>query len=165
MMQQQNRDRPRQGGGFYQPDTRTDFRFDDKYLKGGYFSDAKRENLRPELLDTVAMDVAKRLINSGINSYQLRRFYNQVRAIERSVGTQRSFEAAKADIVALKSAVAYQVGRGLVREDFKRFIDRNADLAKENADNLTRGFIPHFGAVLGFFVYLKPDERGFDRRR
>lgn len=149
----QNRNRPGM------PDTRTNFRFDANYLKGGYFLDPKCEKLKPEVLDTLAMEVAKALANTNINSHQLRRFFNQLRAVERGISPQRPFEAARANLVALKSAAAYQVGRGLVREDFKRFIDRNVDLSMQNENNLRRGFIPHFAAILGFFVYLTR-ERG-----
>ncbi len=151
--QYQDRSRP---GGYRSdlPDTRTNFRFDVNYLKDGYFSDDKCERMRDGILDTLALDVAKALANTGINSHQLRRFFNQLRAVERSIGKQRPFETARADIVKLKSAAAYQVGRGLVREDFKRFIDRNVDLALQKECNFTKGFLPHFAAVLGFFVYL-----------
>ncbi len=132
------------------PDTRTSFRFDASYLRKGYFLDPKCEQLDPEVLDSLAFEVAKKLANTGINSHQLRRFFNQVRA----VAARPSFAAAKADLVALKSVAAYQVGRGLVREDFKQFIDRNVDLAAQRQENLQHGFVPHFQAVLGFFVYL-----------
>ncbi len=132
------------------PDSRTNFRFDAAYLRKGYFLDPKCEQLDPDIVDSVALEVAKKLANTGINSHQLRRFFNQVRAI----GANPSFASAKGDLVALKSAAAYQVGRGLVREDFKQFIDRNVDLAAQRQENLQRGFIPHFQAVLGFFVYL-----------
>jgi CRISPR-associated protein Csm2 len=139
------------GGDRDWADTRTNFRFDASYLKEGYF-DAKK-NLKPEILDSLALDVARALANTGINSHQLRRFFNQVRAAERGLSDQRPFETVRADLVELKSAAAYQVGRGLVREEFKRFIDRNVDLALQSEDNFRRGFIPHFSAVLGFFVY------------
>jgi CRISPR type III-A-associated protein Csm2 len=139
-------------------DTRTDFRFDASYLKDGYFVDAKREKLNPDVVDKLAREAAKALANTGINSHQLRRFFNQLRAIERGLGPSKPFDSVKADIAALKSTAAYQVGRGLVREDFKRFIDRNVDLAIQNDDNFRRGFIPHFAAVLGFFVYFTREQ-------
>ncbi len=141
------------GKGRSAPDSRTNFRFDAAYLRKGYFLDPKCEQLDPDIVDSVALEVAKKLANTGINSHQLRRFFNQVRA----VAARPSFAAAKADLVALKSAAAYQVGRGLVREDFKQFIDRNVDLAAQRQENLQRGFVSHFQAVLGFFVYLTRD--------
>lgn len=160
-----NQGRPENRGyqGHSIPDTRTNFQFDSNYLKAGYFLDDKCEKLRPEILDALALEVAKALANTGINSNQLRRFFNQIRSIERGISNQHSFEAAKAEIVALKSAAAYQVGRGLVREDFKRFIDRNVDLSLRQECDFTRGFISHFAAVLGFFVYLTRNQESARR--
>ncbi|MBI5653129.1 MAG: type III-A CRISPR-associated protein Csm2 [Chloroflexi bacterium] len=141
-------------GNFNMPDTRTNFRFDSNYLKGGYFLDAQCEQMRPGILDTIAFDIAKVFYNLRLNSSQLRRFFNQLRIIEQSIGKYRSFESATQDLLALKSAARYQVGRGLVREEFMQFIERNVELAVQSECSLKRGFIPHFAAVLGYFVYI-----------
>jgi CRISPR type III-A-associated protein Csm2 len=139
----------------------TDFRFDGNYLKGGYFHDPERKQLRTEIVDDLARNVAWVLSKTDIaKPAQLRRFFNQLRAVERSINSRRTFEEAKADIAALKPAVSRQVSRKLVGENFKLFIDRNVDLAVDNKENFMRGFIPHFSAVLGFFEYFKPEKKG-----
>ena len=139
----------------------TNFRFDENYLKSGYFRDPDRKQLQVEIVDTLARDVAWVLSKTDVaKPGQLRRFFNQLRAIERSINLRRTFEEAQADIAALKPAVARQVSRKLVGENFKQFIDRNVDLAAQNKENFLRGFIPHFAAVLGYFEYFKPEKKG-----
>ncbi len=146
--------------GRVRPNWGTNFRFDD-YLKDGYFRDpAERRQLRPEVVDAIARDIAGVLERSypETKPYQLRRVFNKLRALERSLRAQRSFEEIQAEITKLRHETYRQVGRKLVSEDFKRFVDRNVDLAVQNKDNFVRGFIPHFVAVLGFFEYIKPEK-------
>ena len=154
-MLSQHHDRPRSGGYRAEmADTRTNFHFDVNYLRDGYFSDEQCEKVRDELLGSLALDVAKALVNAHVKLDQLRQCFDRVCAIERNIGEQRSFDSAEAGIVKLKSEADFQAGCGLVGEDFKRFIDRNVELALQKECNLTRGFIPHFAAVLGSFAYL-----------
>jgi CRISPR type III-A-associated protein Csm2 len=134
---------------------RPTFRFDTDYLKDGYFLDTEREKLRPEILDTVAVDAAKALGSARppMTSHQLRRFFNKMRAIEDKVDSGHDFGTVRADIYAFKRDVAYAVGRGVVSEQFKRFIDRNVELAVSDEGSFKKGFIQHFQSVLAYFVY------------
>lgn len=147
-------------GGRIRPNWGANFRFDD-YLKEGYFRDpAERKQLRTEVVDAIARDIAGVLERSypETKPYQLRRVFNRLRALERSLRAQHSFEEIQAEITKLKPETFRQVGRKLISEDFRHFIDRNVDLAVQNKDNFVRGFIPHFAAVLGFFEYIKPEK-------
>ena len=138
---------------------RPTFRFDADYLKDGYFLDTEREKLRPEILDTLAMDAAKALGNARppITSHQLRRFFNKMRAIEDKLDSVEDFDVLKADIYAFKRDVAYAVGRGGVSEQYKRFIDRNVELAARDEASFKKGFSQHFQSVLAYFVYYFRD--------
>jgi CRISPR type III-A-associated protein Csm2 len=134
--------------------TGTDFEFGPDYLNEGYFYEKDGDHyIRPEILDSLAMDVAKRLGNQGMKSHQMRRFFNAVRGIETKLSRAKNFEAVKADITQLKSAAVYQIGREVVPEDFKAFIDRNTELAVESEKSFRQGFLQHFQSVLAFFVY------------
>ena len=124
--------------------------FPEDYLEGGYF-DAEGQ-VKPAVVDTWAEEVAKVLGSSGITSSQLRRFFNQLRAIEAKLDTL-SFNAVKSDIYSLKRDAAYAVGRGVVKENFKEFIDRNVELAAQDEKNFRKGFIEHFQSVLAYFTY------------
>lgn len=129
------------------------------YLKTGYFDD--KGNIKCELLTTVAEQKAKELGESGITSTQLRRFFIQVRAIERQLG-QKYFPQLIPEIQGLKPLVANYVGRGKNqferqrRESLKRFIDSNVEVATKEEKNFIKGFIPHFESVVAYFKYYFP---------
>jgi hypothetical protein len=127
---------------------------DQNYLKNGYFRDRDCKELDPYVVDRLAFKVAQALVEAKTKSGQMRRYLNQLRAIERTLDTTKTFDLVKADIANLKSDAAMQVGRGLVGGDFKRFIDRNVDLAMQRECDFRRGFILHFQSVYRYFVYL-----------
>jgi len=135
--------------------TSTDFKFGPDYLADGYFEEKEGKSyLRSEILDTLAMDVAKVLGNQEMKSHQLRRFFNKARGIESKLDRVKDFEAIKADIYGFKRDVAYQVGRKVVSAEFQYFIDRNVELAVQDEDSFRRGFMQHFESVLAYFVYF-----------
>ena len=141
------------------PNAATSFRFGPDYLAEGYF-EAKngKRYLRPEVIDTTAMDVAKVLGTRGMKSNQLRRFFNKARGIESKLTRDRDFEAIKMDIYGFKRDVAYQVGRKLVPDDFQQFINRNVELAVQDEESFRKGFLQHFESVLAYFVYVFRDQ-------
>jgi CRISPR-associated protein Csm2 len=157
-----HRKRSGRGGGSKsrkrsRPSTATDFKFGPDYLKDGYFQVREGNRyLYPEILDSLAMDVAKLLGNRGMKSHQFRRFFNKARGIEAKLQRTGEFDAVRADIYGFKRDVAYQVGRRVVPEDFKDFIDRNAELAARDEESF-RGFLQHFESVLAYFVYFFRD--------
>jgi CspA family cold shock protein len=136
-------------------DKSTDFQFGPGYLADGYFYvQENKRYLRHEVLDTLAMDVAKVLGNQDMKPVQLRRFFNKARGIESKLDRIKDFEAIKADIYAFKRDVAYQVGRKVVPEEFQHFIDRNVELSVADEESFRRGFMQHFESVLAYFVYF-----------
>ncbi len=120
------------------------------YLEGGYFDE--KGNIKPAVVDTWAEQVVQILGRSGITSHQLRRFFNQLRAIEAKLDTE-DFSAVRSDIYTLKRDAAYAVGRGVIKENFKEFIDRNVELAVQDEASFRKGFIEHFQSVLAYFTY------------
>lgn len=142
------------------PDTGTTFRFGPDYLREGYFTirDGK-PYLRTEVLDTLAMDIAKLLGNELIlgkrrmKSTQLHRFFQEIRNLQSRLDGSHDFEVIKVELGKLKGRVAYQVGREIVPEEFKLFIDRNVELAMRDEVSFRQGFLQHFESVLAYFVY------------
>ena len=135
------------------------------YLEGGYFD--QKDKIRPELITRTAEDIARTLGNAGVTTAQLRRFFGQVRSIERELAARdRDFEAVAPQIQSLKPMVANYVGRGNNpwererREVFKRFIDRNVDRVMAGNDErfFKRGFVPHFESVVAYFKYHFPNK-------
>lgn len=146
-------------GAALRVDTSTDFTFGPDYLREGYFERADGQaHLRPEVVDTLAMDVAKLLGNQGMKPHQMRRFFSKARGIETKLDRDRDFAAIRENILTFKRDVAYQVGRGVVPEAFKQFIDRNVELAVADERSFRRGFLQHFESVLAYFVYYFRDE-------
>jgi CRISPR type III-A-associated protein Csm2 len=93
-----------------------------------------------------------------MKSAQLRRFFNKARGIESKLDRGGDFEAIEADIYGFKRDVAYQVGRGVVPEEFQQFIDRNVELAVVDERSFREGFMQHFESVLAYFVYFFRDK-------
>ncbi len=140
------------------PKTGTDFKFDRDYLKDGYFQDQPSKDgepiLRPEILVDWPIEIAKLLGNRGMKINQLRRFFNKTRGIEAQLThmQERDFAAVKPTIRSMERDVAYQVGREVVPEEFKQFIDRNVELAVKDEAHF-KAFLNHFESVLSYFVY------------
>lgn len=140
------------------PSTQTDFRFGESYLPAGYFEQkGDKQYLRPEVLDSAAIDVAKALGNAGMKSAQLRRFFSKARGIEAKLDRDGDFQQILADIYGFKRDVAYQVGRKIVPEQFREFINRNVDLAVVDQESFKQGFLQHFESVVAYFVYYFRD--------
>jgi len=132
----------------------------DRYLVDGYF-DAKG-NIRCDLISDIAERVAQSLGNAGVTSAQLRRFFGQVRSIERQM-TRISFGEICPQIESLKAKAANYVGRGSNRDErekrevFKQFIDRNVQLSvADDGKGFKNGFVPHFESVVAYFKYHFP---------
>jgi CRISPR-associated protein Csm2 len=133
------------------PDSSTHFQFGTDYLKDGYF-EMDSERLRAQELDRLSIEIAKLLGNKGMKSHQLRRFFNKARGIQAKLDQEKDFDRIIADIYSLKRDVAYQVGRGVVPEEFQQFIEKNIELAVKK-DTTFNGFMQHFESVLAYFVY------------
>lgn len=150
--------------GHAQPDAGTTFRFGTGYLREGYFTlrDGK-PYLRPEVIDTLAIDIAKLLGNRLIlgrrrmKFSQLREFFQELRSLEVHLDYSHDFETIKTELGKLKGQVAYQVGREAVPEEFKLFIDRNIELAMHDEQSFRQGFVQHFTSVLAYFAYYHRD--------
>jgi CRISPR-associated protein, Csm2 family len=133
-------------------------------LKSGYFDG--NDNLKCELLTSLAEQVARDLGKSGITSTQLRRFFTQVRSIERKLGQQQDFLALVPQIQCLKPMAANYVGKGNNqwelerRKIFKQFIDLNVELATrdEKGFSFKKGFVPHFESVIAYYKYHFPNK-------
>ena len=126
-----------------------------EYLRDGYFLDAEKTKLRPEIIDTWAIDAAKALGNARppMTSHQLRRFFNKMRGIESKLDRTQDFQMVTADIYTLKRDAADAVARKVVSEEFKRFMERNVELAASDENSFRKGFIQHFQSVLAYFGY------------
>lgn len=118
------------------------------YLKDGYFNDSGY--LREEIYTTEATRVAGVLSSKNMTSAALRRFFNKLRGIDSRFKSGSDFEEIKPGLYAFQRDVAYAVGRGVVPEEFRQFINTNIRLAIIDPKHF-KGFVEHFQSVLAYF--------------
>lgn len=119
------------------------------YLNDSYFDD--KGHLREGIFKEEAKTVANVLAAEGMTPTALRVFYNKLKAIEsRYKSSRNDFDLIKPSLYAFERDVAYQASRGVVKEEFRKFITTNAALAAKGPKEF-KGFIEHFLSVLAYF--------------
>lgn len=124
-----------------------------------YEKDGK--TMKTEWVDKEASAVAKKLVamdcngrpdRNNIKSSQLRKFYADVKSLERTWNYQKGSDEAFAGILPqikiLKAKAAYAQGRGVVPPAFSKWIAQHVDAINNPAD--FKAFLLHFEAVVGF---------------
>jgi CRISPR-associated protein Csm2 len=114
-----------------------------------FFRKADKE----ELVTAEAEKIANELVGDNprkpdLKSSQLRKFYMEVKSLERKVEAE-GFEKIKPLIKMLKVKVNYQRGRGLVPPKFVEFITKCVDSVNDRED--FKAFVMHFEAVVGYY--------------
>ncbi len=89
-------------------------------------------------------------LQRGTSVHALRRFFNRVKAIERSMEGGHHFDAHKTELYALIPKATYAVKRNLASEFFCTFIERNVTQAVKGWDQM-EGFVKHFESVVAYF--------------
>jgi len=118
-------------------------------------------SLDPKWVDSEALAVARKLVmknsygktdKDSIKSSQLRKFYADVKSLERTWEYQKRSEAAFLGILPqikiLKAKAAYAKSRDVVPSAFVQWINRHVDAVSTSAD--FKAFLLHFEAVVGF---------------
>ena len=118
-------------------------------------------SLDPKWVDSEALAVARTLVmknsygktdKDSIKSSQLRKFYADVKSLERTWEYQKRSEAAFLGILPqikiLKAKAAYAQGRGVVPPAFTQWVNTHVDAVSTSAD--FKAFLLHFEAVVGF---------------
>lgn len=118
------------------------------YLSSGYFDG--KGYLREGIFKDDAKEVANILASQRMTPTSLRAFYNKVKAIESEYKMSNNFDAIKSKLYAFERDVAYQISRGVVNEEFRKFIVKNAELAVKGPKEF-KGFVEHFLSVLSYF--------------
>ena len=124
-----------------------------------YKEDGK--TMDPRWVDSEALSVARKLVakdyngrldKNNIKSSQLRKFYADVKGLERTWESQGCTDTAFLGILPqikiLKAKAAYARGRGVVPPTFVTWINSHVDNIANSED--FRAFLLHFEAVVGF---------------
>ena len=119
-----------------------------------YYTD--KNALDPKWVDDYARKAASSFFDSDpkktIKSSQLRKFYADVKSLERqwqaSGGDEDAFAVILPMIKLLKAKSSYACKRNVVPENFRAWIEKHVDSV--NAARDFKAFLLHFEAVVGF---------------
>jgi CRISPR type III-A-associated protein Csm2 len=110
---------------------------------------ADRTAIEPRLIDEDAQQIAKQLSKEGLETTQLRRFYEPVVGLrQRALAGRVSFEDIKAELLMLKARAAYAWKRKNVPESLVRFFTEHAHWVG-NLDEF-KAFCRHFEAAVAY---------------
>ena len=119
------------------------------YLSQGYYDEGGQ--LRADIFKDEAKIAANVLASWNTTPTSLRAFYNKLKAIENKYKySGNDFNLIKPGLYAFERDVAYQISRGVVSEEFRKFININSEIASKGPREF-KGFVEHFLSVLSFF--------------
>lgn len=123
-----------------------------------YYKDAAKQELNPIWVNEKAIETAESFKDTKFTYTQLRRFYGDVKSLERQLLDAQDQNTAFARILPmiklLKAKSAYSLKREVVPAQFKAWLWDNVDSVNDIPD--FKAFLLSFEAVVGFSVqYLK----------
>jgi CRISPR-associated protein Csm2 len=126
-----------------------------------YFNDPERKALDPDLLDSKAAEWAQAF--ARLKTSQMRRFYDDLKAIERKIMTGKDTQSQEANfkrdwpmVVMFKAKAAYAEKRGVSPREFTQFIFDHVASIKDLKD--FRSFLKVFEAVVAFHKFYSPEK-------
>lgn len=132
------------------------------YLARGYFD--ANGNIYRELITDHAEAVAKKL--EGLTPSQFRRYFNHARRIEAQLRQEVDFDTIRHELDRMKPLVMSALAdrNAKMTPTFAAMLHRMID-AVETSHDFVMGFMPHFEAVLAYFIYYNNRaHRGGQRR-
>lgn len=116
--------------------------------------------IRSELLEAKAEEWARSFIrppsrDQGLKASQLRKFYNDAKALKTRLDAQKNFDAIKPLIKMIKSKAAYacpQRGNKKIPTEFKNYLALMVNSV--DTEEQFRAFLLCFEAVVGYFYGL-----------
>jgi CRISPR-associated protein Csm2 len=123
-----------------------------------YYEQSQGQNvLRVDLLDSEARSVADKLLRNKLSSAQLRRFYGEIKSLEKKATdkekgemTTESFLPVLPLVKMMKSKVAYAANpqNRKVPQEFREWMEAHLDAIHSKDDFWA--FLKHIEAVVGF---------------
>lgn len=129
------------------------------YLEGGYFGAIEGKLCRKGGIVTEKARTVAMALGDGkprMTSHQLRRFFTHARRLEQRLHYGTTFDCLKSEIERLVTYAIDARAKQKVPRDFETFIRVNVELALQDEEHFTQGFMPHFEAVVAFFAYHFP---------
>lgn len=126
-----------------------------------YFEDAGKQKINPAWVDREAQEWAQSF--KGLKATQMRRFYDDLKAIERKVllgkdlqARQSNFERDRALLMMFKAKAAYAEKRQVSPRAFTQFIFDHMESIKDLKD--FQAFIKIFEAVVAFHRFFAEEK-------
>jgi len=140
-------------------------------MESYFYSDEKKEFLKEKLITEKAKKWAEdfkykeqkkgrdKKFSRELSSSQIRKYYNEVKAIEKKLEISTSFSKIIPEIKMLKAKVAYDVGRDGSKMPlcFKEFVEKMIDNINDKED--FQAFLKVFETVIGYFVYVENERK------
>lgn len=129
-----------------------------------YFKDDRKQVLDPNLVDEKARDWAESFLRGGaeLKSTQMRRFYDEIKAIQRKIETGKdlqeqnaNFERDRALIIMFKAKALYAEKRKVSPRAFTQFIFDHTASIHDMKD--FQAFVKVFEAVVAFHRYFSKE--------
>jgi len=125
-----------------------------------YYKDEEKKILDADLLDEKAKERA--ISFKQLKPTQMRRFYDEIKAIERKIMTgkdieecEENFKRDRALIVMLKAKAVYAEKRGVSPREFTQFVFDHVGSVQDLKD--FKGFVKAFEAVVAFHKFFAPE--------
>lgn len=127
--------------------------FIDQYweeLAYGYF--IRDYYIRKEFVLTFAKELAEEFFkNENVNKpTQIRKYFDYCDKINGIFKVKKDFLFVQAELPKVIPHLNNALKKGLITNDFYNFMEKNIEAALIEEKNFTKGFIPHFEAVIGF---------------
>lgn len=127
--------------------------FIDQYweeLANGYF--IRDDYIRKEFILTFAKELAEEFFkNENVNKpTQIRKYFDYCDKINGMSKVKKDFLFVQAELPKVIPHLNNALKKGLITNDFYNFMEKNIEEALIEEKNFTKGFIPHFEAVIGF---------------
>jgi len=119
-------------------------------LSNGYF--IRDDYIKKEFVLEFAKELAKEFSkNENVNkSTQIRKYYDYCDKIHGVYKVKKDFLYVQAELPKLIPHLNNALKKGLISNDFYTFIEKNIEMSLTEEKNFTKGFIPHFEAIIGF---------------
>jgi CRISPR type III-A-associated protein Csm2 len=112
------------------------------------------DNIRPDLLDKEAHDIAREFSRKKLSTHQVRKFYDEVKHYKERIDRGESFKKLFPLIVMLKSKAKYASTKKSEMSIFYDFIDQSVKKIKNEDEEKQKknfyAFCLFFEAVYGF---------------
>jgi cold shock CspA family protein len=120
-------------------------------LKSGYFND--KGNLKESFIidfpEKLAIEFSKD--KSKNKPAQISKFYYEFKKYESIYKINKDFDNIKTDLLKIIPLAEKSKERLHLSEGFNKFISENIKLAIQSENNFSKGFIPHFQSLMGYF--------------